>query len=92
MVFKNPVVAQSMRLMSWLGFSINQNLEEAGFNTSEGMDLPARVRASRQRACFLLPCPLYRLLPAEGVTQVKVDLPTSKHHLKVCIPTLYDVI
>lgn len=33
------------------------------------MDLPARVRAKRQRANFLKPCPLYRL-PTEGMAQI----------------------
>lgn len=34
------------------------------------MDLPARLRASRQRASFHFPCPLNRL-PEEGVVQIE---------------------
>ena len=54
--------------MSQLVFSIHWNPEEVGSNASERMDLPARVRAKRQRANFLKPCPLYRL-PTEGMAQ-----------------------
>jgi len=35
--------------MSQLVFSIHQNPEEAGCNPSKGMNLPERVRESRQR-------------------------------------------
>jgi hypothetical protein len=65
--------------MSQLFFSTCWNPEEVGSNANEGIDLLARARASRQRkrASFLLPCPLYRL-PAKGVVQLEVDLPTSK--------------
>jgi len=56
-----------------LVFSIHQNPKEVGSNASEGVDLPLRVRASRQRAKrrqSLLPSP-YLGLPAEGVAQIK---------------------
>lgn len=36
--------------------SIYQNPKEAGSNASEGMDLPVRERASRQRANILYVC------------------------------------
>jgi hypothetical protein len=43
--------------------------QRKGYNDSERMDLPARVRAKRQRANFLKPCLLYRL-PTEGMAQI----------------------
>ena len=57
----------SMRLDVSLVFSVCWNPEDVGFNASEGMDLPARVRTKQTKnKCFLLPCPLHGL-PAEGV-------------------------
>lgn len=54
------------------------NLEVGASNASKEMDLPVRVKASRQRASnFFLPCSLYSL-PPEGVVKFKVYLPTSK--------------
>jgi hypothetical protein len=48
--------------MSQLIFSMHWNLEEVDTNASEGMDLPARVRASRQKE-NKLPYPLQRQQP-----------------------------
>lgn len=47
---KNSVVAQSIRLNSSAVFSACWDPEEAGSDASEGMSLPARVRASKQGA------------------------------------------
>lgn len=63
--------------MSQLAFSIFQIPEEVGAIASEGMDLLARAKASRQRGNKLLPRPLYRL-PAEVVAQIQGGSP----HLK----------
>lgn len=41
-------------------FHIHWNLEEAGFNTSKGMNLPARERKQAKSKNFHLPCPLHR--------------------------------
>jgi len=67
--------------MSQLILRIHWDAKGVGFNACEGMDLPARVRAS-----FFLPCPLYRL-PPEGVAHFKrprstAGLPTSNYLIK----------
>jgi hypothetical protein len=49
--------------MPQLVFSIYQNPKEIGYNHSEGMDLPARVRWA------IMPCPLYGT-PREGMAQI----------------------
>lgn len=68
--FKNSVTVKSTRLDASLVFSICQNSEEIGSNTSEAMDL--RVRTS-----FLLPCPSYNL-PIEDVVQARDGSSISK--------------
>lgn len=52
---ENPAVAQSMELAVSAGLPIDQNPKEVGPDAREGMDSPARLRASRQReqASFL---------------------------------------
>jgi hypothetical protein len=53
--------------MSQLVFVICQNSKEVISKASEGMNLPTRARASKQRTKgFLLPYRLHRL-PPEGV-------------------------
>ena len=49
---ENLVVVQCTRLDVSAGFSVYQNPKEVGSNTSEGMDLPIRVKSSRQKAEF----------------------------------------
>ena len=68
--FKSPVVVLSMRLDVSDNLQYTQNPGEVGSKANEGMDVPAKARASRQKASFLLPCPSYRL-PAEGVAHIK---------------------
>lgn len=46
--FRNLVLVQSIRLGVALVFSIQWNPKGIGSNASKGMDLPGRVRASRQ--------------------------------------------
>lgn len=73
---KSPVVSCYVHETGCL--SICQNTKKIGSNSSEGLDLLSRVRASRQRErSFLLLCPLYRL-PEEGVINIK----SGYSHLK----------
>lgn len=39
--------------MSLVVFSIFRNPKEVGFNASEGADLPGRVRARKEKTCFM---------------------------------------
>jgi hypothetical protein len=71
---KNPVVVQTTRPDVLDVFNIRWNPKNVSSNHSEGMDLPVRLRANRQRAS--LPC-LYRLPPG-GVAQIKGGLPHFK--------------
>ena len=47
---KSPVTVQSTRPDVSAGLSTCWDPEEAGANVSEGMGLPSKARASRQRA------------------------------------------
>lgn len=81
--------------MSQLVFRIGWNPEEAGSNTSEGMECSRKARASEQRA-KTSSMSLYRL-PAENMACVKIGsfqlkiqikdmcLPTSRSQSKVCV-------
>ena len=78
--------------MSQLVFSIHQNPEEIGFNASEKINLPARVKSNRQKASVLLSCPLYGL-PTEGVAQIKGGSCCLKGaELKVSLTTLNNLL
>lgn len=57
-------------MMSQLVLSICQN-PEVGSNDNEGMNFPARE--NKERASFLILCPLYKL-PTEDVVQTKGGL------------------
>ena len=52
-------------------FTIYQNPEEVSSNASGEMDLPARVRSSRQREKASFFHVLYIGLPAESVARIK---------------------
>lgn len=51
-IFKNPVVVQLMWLDVLLVFSICQNFEQVGSNTSEAMELPVRSRVTGKESKF----------------------------------------
>jgi hypothetical protein len=79
---------EARRWMSQIVFNICWNSEEVGSN-AKGMDLSARMTASRQKS-FLFPCPLNRL-PAEGVVEIKGGFYHLKgSRLKVVLPTSGD--
>jgi hypothetical protein len=76
--------------MIQLVFSIYKNPKEVGSTASDGMDLPLRVRTSRQKSKFPLLCPSYRL-PPEGVPQIKGGSSYLKRfELNVYLPTWKD--
>jgi hypothetical protein len=73
--------------MSQLVSSIPQNPEEIGFNTSEGMDLPARASRQGEQASFFhglyigyqqMGWPRLRWNSHLKISGFKMDLPTSK--------------
>jgi hypothetical protein len=68
--------------MSQLSFSIHWNSKQAGSNGSEGMDLTARGRASRQRKQASVCQILYIGYQQKASLGLKVDLPTLNHFIK----------
>jgi hypothetical protein len=76
--------------MSQLAFSVFQN--EVGINASEGMDLPARERESKQakRASFLLLGSLCRL-PSDVPPAKCGSSHRQRSGLKVGLPTSNDL-
>jgi hypothetical protein len=83
---KNLVLVYSKGWTSQLVFGRSNS------NANGEMDLPLRVRASRQRVRLFLPCSLYRQ-PAEGVAQMKgVSSYLKISGLKVGLLTSNDLI
>ena len=67
-----------MRLARCLVFRIHHNSEDIGSNDSERMDLPSRVRTSRQRKQVSFFHVLYIGCQQKVWLRSKVYLPTSK--------------
>jgi hypothetical protein len=77
--------------MSQLVFSIYKNPKEVSSDASEGMDLPAKIRASRQKANASFFHALYLGCQQKMWPRLKMDLPASKKsRLEVYLPTSTD--
>lgn len=91
---KHPAVFSLWGWMSQMIFSLYGNPKEVGSNPSEGMDLEAKVKASREIAkhssislyWLLAGVQMRSWLSQLKTSGLKVYIPTSRSILKVCFP------